>query len=212
MSDSPARSLRARNQQRARDEIVEAAYLLFAERGYTEVTVPDIAERAGVGRTTFFRYFGDKQEVVFAGEEEWLETVGQWHGQWHRERTVAESPMPPSLPEALALVRETAMRICAKVTQDPARYVVRERLIDQNPELGDRAARKQRRFAETIGEILREQGASAQTVALAPQLALACYNAGREMAAGDPAKLGPSVRAAFDRLEVAQAGNSEASE
>jgi AcrR family transcriptional regulator len=190
--------LRARNQQRARDEIVEAAYRLFAERGYAEVTVPDIVERAGVGRTTFFRYFGDKQEVVFAGEEEWLETVGRWQ----RELSVTGPAVPPSLLEALALVRETAAMICARATQDPARYVLRERLIDQNPELGDRAARKQRRFAETIGEILREQGASVQTAALAPQLALACYNAGREMAAGDPTKLGPSVETAFDRLGV----------
>ena len=200
MSGPPAHSLRARNQQRARDEIVEAAYRLFAERGYAEVTVPEIVERAGVGRTTFFRYFGDKQEVVFAGEQEWLETVGRWH----RGLSVAG---PPALPQALAMVRETAAMICAKVTQDPARYVLREQLIDQNPELGDRAARKQRRFAETIGEILRAQGASAQTAALAPQLALACYNAGRELAAGDPAKLGPSVESAFERLGVAQDGN-----
>lgn len=207
MSGPPAHSLRARNQQRARDEIVEAAYRLFAERGYAQVTVPDIVERAGVGRTTFFRYFGDKQEVVFAGEEEWLETVGRWQ----REHSAAESPVSLSQAEALALVRETAVMICTRATQDPARYVLRERLIDQNPELGDRAARKQRRFAETIGEILREQGASAHTAALAPQLALACYNAGREMAAGDPAKLGPSVEAAFDQLGVAHDGHREVS-
>jgi len=108
-------------------------------------------------------------------------------------------------------VRETAAMICTRATQDPARYVLRERLIDQNPELSDRAARKQRRLAETIGEILREQGASAYTAALAPQLALACYNAGRELAAGDPAKLGPCVQAAFDQLGVPQDGNCEAS-
>jgi AcrR family transcriptional regulator len=197
--------LRARNQQRARDEIVEAAYRLFAERGYAEVTVPDIVERAGVGRTTFFRYFGDKEEVVFAGEEEWLETVGRWQ----RELSANGPAGQPSLPQALALVRETAAMVCARAIQDPARYVLRERLIDQNPDLGDRAARKQRRLAETISEILREQGASAQTASLAPQLALACYNAGRELAAGDPAKLGPSVEAAFDRL--CEAGKSEVS-
>ena len=64
--------LRARKQQRAREQIVDAAYELFAERGFAQVTVTDIAERAGVGRTTFFRYFGDKREVVFAGEQELL--------------------------------------------------------------------------------------------------------------------------------------------
>jgi AcrR family transcriptional regulator len=201
-------SLRARSKQRARDEIVEAAYRLFAERGYAEVTVPEIVERAGVGRTTYFRYFGDKQEVVFAGEEEWLATVARWQRELFVDGRPAPA-VPPSLPEALALVRKTVAMICATVTQERARYLLRERLIDQNPELGDRAARKQRRLAETLGEILREHGASAQTAALAPQIALACYNAGRELAAGDPARLGPCVEAAFDRL--GEAGNGEVS-
>ncbi|WP_371780510.1 hypothetical protein [Streptosporangium subroseum] len=35
-------------------------------------------------------------------------------------------------------------------------------------------------------EDLRQRGASAETAALAPQLALACYKAGHEIAAGDP--------------------------
>lgn len=187
-----------RKQQRARDEIVTAAYELFAERGYADVTVVDIAERAEVGRTTFFRYFGDKQEVVFANEQEWLDNVGRRHRELHLDG-------PLSLAEALALLRETAAVICAETTRDAARYIQRERLVAENPELGDRAARKQRRFAETMTEILREQGASPETAALAPKVALACYNAGHEVAAGDPAALWPSVAAAFDRLGIAAA-------
>ncbi|KUJ67019.1 hypothetical protein ACZ90_31925 [Streptomyces albus subsp. albus] len=189
-------TLRMRKQQRARDEIVAAAYALFAERGYAEVTVADIAERAEAGRTTFFRYFGDKQEVVFANEEQWLDTAGRRH----RALRPAE---PPSLPEALALLRETTLAICAEATRDADRYRLRERLIAENPELGDRAARKQRRFAELMGEILREQGASAETAALAPRIAVACYNAGHDLAGGDPGALGPCVAAAFERVGVA---------
>jgi hypothetical protein len=37
--------------------------------GFDKVSVSDIAERAEVGGTTFFRYFGDKQEVVFAKQQ-----------------------------------------------------------------------------------------------------------------------------------------------
>jgi AcrR family transcriptional regulator len=191
-------TLRARKQQRARDEIVTAAYELFAERGYVEVTVVDIAERAEVGRTTFFRYFGDKQEVVFAGEQEWLDNVSRRYRELRLDG-------PPSLAEALTLLRDTAAAICAEAIRDAGHYVQRERLIAENLELNDRAARKHRRFAETMSEILREQGASAETAALAPQIALACYNAGRQVAAGDPAALGSSVAAAFDRLGIASA-------
>lgn len=51
--------------QSARARITRAAFALFAERGYDATTVEAIAERAGVGRTTFFRVFGTKEEVIF---------------------------------------------------------------------------------------------------------------------------------------------------
>ena len=46
-----------------------AAVDLFAEQGYDETTVAQIAERAGVTRSTFFRYFPDKRDVLAAGQE-----------------------------------------------------------------------------------------------------------------------------------------------
>ena len=71
-------------------------------------------------------------------------------------------------------------------------------------------ARKQQRFAAMMTYVLQEQGASAETAILAPQIALACYKAGREFASGDPAALWPSVSAAFDRLGVERASLHDA--
>ena len=48
-----------------RDRLAEAAFALFEERGYDGTTVDHIAERAGVGRTTFFRAFPTKEDVIF---------------------------------------------------------------------------------------------------------------------------------------------------
>jgi AcrR family transcriptional regulator len=55
----------------ARARLERAALDLFAERGYDAATVAEIAERAGLTKRTFFRYFTDKREVLFGGQE-WL--------------------------------------------------------------------------------------------------------------------------------------------
>ena len=43
---------------------MDAAFTLFAERGYCNVTVADICDAAGIGRRTFFRYFATKDDVL----------------------------------------------------------------------------------------------------------------------------------------------------
>src|SRR6202046_1699916 len=49
----------------ARERLAEAAFALFDERGYEQTTVDDITERAGLGRTTFFRHYRSKEDVIF---------------------------------------------------------------------------------------------------------------------------------------------------
>ena len=59
----------ARWQPGATQRLVAAAVDLFAEQGYDATTVAQIAERAGVTRSTFFRHFSDKRELLVAGQE-----------------------------------------------------------------------------------------------------------------------------------------------
>ena len=58
-----------------RERLVDAAFALFGERGFERTTVDDIAERAGVGRTTFFRHFGSKEQVIFPDHDGLLEAI-----------------------------------------------------------------------------------------------------------------------------------------
>lgn len=59
----------ARWQPGAKQRLVVAAVDLFAEQGYDATTVTQIAERAGVTKSTFFRHFSDKRELLVAGQE-----------------------------------------------------------------------------------------------------------------------------------------------
>ncbi|NGO74175.1 TetR family transcriptional regulator [Streptomyces sp. YC504] len=58
-----------------RTRLADAAFALFDERGYEQTTVDDIAERAEVGRSTFFRYYRSKEEVIFPDHDRLLDLI-----------------------------------------------------------------------------------------------------------------------------------------
>ena len=57
--------MRERKRQQTRHSLISAAMRLFAEKGYEETTVAEIAAAAGVSTKTFFNYFASKDEVLF---------------------------------------------------------------------------------------------------------------------------------------------------
>src|ERR1700760_3188470 len=66
----------ARWEPGARGRMGPAAVDLFTEQGYDATTVAQIAARAGVTKSTFFRHFPDKRELLVAGEEVLSRLVG----------------------------------------------------------------------------------------------------------------------------------------
>lgn len=49
--------------EKKREEIMKEALEVFAEKGYYNTTLSDIAERCGMGRTTLYQYFKNKDEI-----------------------------------------------------------------------------------------------------------------------------------------------------
>jgi AcrR family transcriptional regulator len=81
-----------------RDRLAEAAFALFDERGYEQTTVDDITERAGTGRTTFFRHYRAKEDVIFPDHDQLLEQVAE------RLRTSSQATALAAVSDAVRLV------------------------------------------------------------------------------------------------------------
>jgi AcrR family transcriptional regulator len=90
---------RSRKKHETRLAIEDAALTLFADQGYDETTVEEIAERADVSTTTFFRYFRSKAEVLLSDHTEQLPALHQAI----LDRPAAESDRRSGLAARIAL-------------------------------------------------------------------------------------------------------------
>lgn len=114
--------LHAVKRRAVRDTIWVAAMELFDAQGYQATTVEQIAEKAGLSRRTFFRYFSSKDEIVFLS----METFADLVAKAIRDSATVERP--------LELVRGAVMRVAEHVAADPhARLAIR--IADENPEV-----------------------------------------------------------------------------
>jgi AcrR family transcriptional regulator len=189
---SAVESLRDRKRRLVEQRIIEAADELFAAKGFDNVSVTDIAARADVGRTTFFRYFGDKAEVVFAHEEEMLEQITQ--------RATGETVGPArTAAEAVEQLRSIVVALCDYASDNIDGYALHYELVEKHLELRAHDALKTQLIADRFTQLLVGRGTSEPTAVFAAQVALACYQIARRRAR-TPSQLGAETQAAFDQL------------
>jgi AcrR family transcriptional regulator len=184
-------SLTDRKRRRAKEAIRRAALELFSERGFDAVSVTDIAERAEVGRTTFFRYFGDKQEVLFSDP---AEAPGAAAGG-------PAEPIGSSMAAALAAARRLVVGYVQAITADPLAYQRHQELVSSHPELYARSLVKQRHHADELTRRLQSWGAVPSTARQAAEIGLACFYTGQATAHDNPAILARHIERAFDQIQ-----------
>lgn len=142
-AEGGAGSRRAAAQRRQmRQELAAAAMDLFANQGYEETTVDQIAAEAGVARRTFFRYFRSKEEAIFPDHDDTLVRVAD----------LLASAEPDEHP--LDVVCRGIKEVLRMYASTPGVSVARYQLIRQVPALREReiavVARYERLFTRYL--------------------------------------------------------------
>jgi AcrR family transcriptional regulator len=155
----PKVGLRERKKRRTGEAIVRVAHALFAEQGYRETTLLQVAEAAEVAPSTLQRYFQAKSDIVFAHHDVHAESA---------RRYIQMRPEGESTAEAIvSWVTNTLPEI-----ESPYANAFRDgpRIIAQDPDLQIeqrlRYARLEDIFAESFARDLNEPSNSVAACAL----------------------------------------------
>src|SRR3954464_11130397 len=122
--------------------VVAAAIDLFAAQGFDQTSVEQIARAAGVSRSTFFRQFGGKDDVVFADHELLLAQLRDYLAQSHPNPWVA--------------VCEASNRVFAHFAASPDVARRRYQVVRQVPVLREREIITVFRYERLFDEYLRQ--------------------------------------------------------
>jgi AcrR family transcriptional regulator len=148
----------------AAGRLQQAALELYAERGYEQTTVAEIAERAGLTERTFFRHFTDKREVLFRGSEELQQLIVE----------AVDAAPPSATPMAAIAIGLSA----AGAIFDRARRpysLQRQAVIDANPELQEREHIKLAALATALGDALHQRGVKDPAAELTAEAGVAVF-------------------------------------
>ncbi|TCO62081.1 TetR/AcrR family transcriptional regulator [Actinocrispum wychmicini] len=182
----------------ARERLVMAAVDLFTEQGYDATTVTQIAERAGVTKSTFFRHFPDKRELLVAGQETLCRLLTEG---------ITEAPSGASPLEAVAAGLERASTAMGPMSREIAPRL--KAAVAASTELQERDALKSVSLAAAMTTALVARGVSDPAAAVASELAVLAFKRGyAEWSEADRAPddgFAACLRKALDELRTASA-------
>lgn len=130
--------LRERKKEATTERLREVALALVAERGFDAVSIDDIAAAADVSKTTFYRYFETKEDVLLGKSSDNLEILRE-----------SLEECPPEVP-AVEAARHAFHRLAETYQADRAEWVVVDRLTRDTPSLAARSLTHQARWEEVI--------------------------------------------------------------
>lgn len=167
---APAAGLRERKKRRTRDALLRAALLLFISQGYERTTVDEIAEVVDVSQRTFFRYFANKEEAVFAVQD----LVESHFVAELRARPAAEGPLR-AMRAAVLAAWDTVEEALSDVV--PVELYMRSyRLIESTPALLAVHLRRSTELEERISRLIAEREGLDVDADPRPRVAVAAFS------------------------------------
>ncbi len=160
----PTPSLREEKKRRTRAAIASAAAALFGARGYAAVTMTEIAEAADVAPRTVFRYFADKEDLLFDDDAE-----------VDRALRDALAARPATEPPAVAAV-EAVLDLVPLWEQRHGEGRTRRAVIDASPALVERERGKQAGYERALAAGLVSRGADPAAARLLARTAVLCLH------------------------------------
>jgi AcrR family transcriptional regulator len=155
----------ARWEPNARERLERAALALFAEHGYDATTVAEIADRAGLTKSTFFRHFADKREVLFGGQDLLAGLFSD---------AIRTAPAAATAADCLGAALEAAAAAFTPERHDLAPQ--RRAVIAANSELQERELLKRARLAAAMADALRARGADDTNARLAAEVGVLAFS------------------------------------
>ncbi len=144
-----------------------AAVDLFTEQGYDATTVAQIVERAGVTKSTFFRHFPDKRELLVAGQQTLSRLLAEG---------IAEAPENASPLEAVAAGLERASSAMGPMNRELAPRL--KAAVAASTELQERDTLKSVSLAAAMTTALIARGVPDPTAAIAGELGVLAFKRG----------------------------------
>lgn len=157
----------ARWEPGARERLVVAAVDLFIEQGYDATTVAQIAQRAGVTKSTFFRHFPDKRELLVAGQETLSRLLAEG---------IADAPAGATPLEAVAAGLTRAGTMMGPVNREIGPRL--KAAIAAHAELQARDAMKSVGLAAVMTDSLAARGVPEPTARIAAELGVLAFKHG----------------------------------
>lgn len=147
----------------SKERLQVAAMELFETQGFDETTAGQIAKRAGVTTRTFFRYFSDKEEVLFVDADQLSAALTD---------NLLEAA---DVTEPLDAVTTTLAQFDWESVGSRETLRRREAMVASTCRLLERELIKQQQMAGSLIDALRRRGVEADTAELATQVGVAVF-------------------------------------